>query len=176
MVDDCVVYRAHGGFVIGSESYGGVRNVSVRNCVFIGTDVGLRFKSARGRGGLVEKVFFDGIRMRGIKTDAVLFDMDYCGGSPKAEAGKDLTVRRTAVNGQTPQCRDFDVRNVICDGADRAVAINGLPEMSIKNMVLENVSIASKRGVFIVDGDASVSTAGSSPGRGPSSPSSTAGT
>ncbi len=67
VIADCIVYKAHGGFVIGSESYGGVCNVSVRNCLFIGTDVGLRFKSARGRGGLVEKVFIDGIQMRGIR-------------------------------------------------------------------------------------------------------------
>jgi polygalacturonase len=57
VVADCVVYHAHGGFVIGSESYGGARNVSVRNCIFIGTDVGLRFKSLRGRGGVIEKIF-----------------------------------------------------------------------------------------------------------------------
>jgi DNA sulfur modification protein DndE len=154
VVEDCVVYSAHGGFVIGSESYGGVRNVCVRNCLFIGTDVGLRFKSARGRGGLVENVFFDGIQMRGIKTDAVLFDMNYSGGAPEAEAVKDLTVRKAEpVTDRTPRFRDFHVRNVVCNGADRAVAINGLPEMSIKSMVLENVSVSSKRGAFIADAD-----------------------
>jgi polygalacturonase len=96
VVADCVVYHAHGGFVIGSESYGGVRNVSVRNCVFIGTDVGLRFKSARDRGGLVENIFFEGIQMREIVTDAILFDMYYSGGSPDVEARKDLTIRKIA--------------------------------------------------------------------------------
>jgi DNA sulfur modification protein DndE len=154
VVEDCVVYKAHGGFVIGSETYGGVRNVSVRNCLFIGTDVGLRFKSTRGRGGLVENVFFDGIRMRGIRTDAVLFDMYYSGASPEAEAAKDLTLRQAEpVTDRTPMFRNFHVKNIVCDGADRAVVINGLPEMAINNMVLENVSVSSKRGVFIADAD-----------------------
>jgi DNA sulfur modification protein DndE len=154
VVADCYVYKAHGGFVIGSESYGGVRNISIRNCVFIGTDVGLRFKSARGRGGLVENLFFDGIRMLRIKTDAILFDMYYSGGAPEAEAAKDLTVRKAeALTDLTPQFRDFYVRNIICNGADRAVVINGLPEMSIKNMILENVSVSSKRGMYIADAD-----------------------
>jgi DNA sulfur modification protein DndE len=128
--------------------------VSVRNCLFIGTDVGLRFKSTRGRGGLVENVFFDGIRMRGIRTDAVLFDMYYSGASPEAEAAKDLTLRQAEpVTDRTPMFRNFHVKNIVCDGADRAVVINGLPEMAINNMVLENVSVSSKRGVFIADAD-----------------------
>jgi polygalacturonase len=152
VVADCVVYHAHGGFVIGSESYGGVRNVSVRNCVFIGTDVGLRFKSARDRGGMVEKIFFENIQMREIVTDAILFDMYYSGGAPDVEARKDLTIRKEEpVTITTPQFRDFYVKNVVCNGADRAVVINGLPEMSIKNMNLENVSITSKRGAYIAD-------------------------
>jgi polygalacturonase len=154
VIADCVVYHAHGGFVIGSESYGGARNVSVRNCVFIGTDVGLRFKSARGRGGMIEKIFIDGIQMREIVTDAILFDMYYSGGSPDVEARKDLTIRKIEpLTDRTPQFRDFYVKNIVCNGADRAIVINGLPELSIKNMVLNNVSINSKRGVYIADAD-----------------------
>ncbi len=154
VVADCVVYHAHGGFVIGSESYGGARNVSVRNCVFSGTDVGLRFKSARGRGGVIEKIFIDGIQMREIATDAILFDMYYSGGSPIVEARKDLTIRNAElVTDRTPQFKNFFVKNIVCNGADRAIVINGLPELSIKNMLLENVSITSKRGVFIADAD-----------------------
>jgi polygalacturonase len=154
VVDGCTVYKAHGGFVIGSESFGGVRNVLVRNCVFMGTDVGLRFKSARGRGGLVEKVYFENIRMRGIRTDAILFDMYYSGGAPEAEAAKDLTVREAQpVTGLTPRFQDFFVRGVFCDGADRALVLNGLPEMPIRNMHLEDVTVLSRRGATIADAE-----------------------
>ncbi|MGD0037292.1 MAG: glycoside hydrolase family 28 protein [Bacteroidota bacterium] len=154
VVADCVVYHAHGGFVIGSETYGGARNVSVRNCIFSGTDVGLRFKSVRGRGGVIEKIFIDGIQMRGIVTDAILFDMYYSGGAPRVEARKDLTIRKAEpITERTPQFKDFFVKNIVCNGADRAIVINGLPELSIKNMLLENVSITSKRGAYIADAD-----------------------
>lgn len=140
--------------MIGSESFGGVRNISVRNCIFIGTDVGLRFKSLRGRGGLVEKVFVDGIQMRGIETDAILFDMYYSGGAPDVEATKDLSVRKAEpVTDKTPQFQDFSIKNIVCDGANRAVVINGLPEMPVKNMVFKNLSIESGRGVFLADAD-----------------------
>ena len=154
VIADCVVYHAHGGFVIGSESHGGARNVSVRNCVFVGTDVGLRFKSARGRGGVVEKIFIDGIQMRAIETDAILFDMYYAGGAPDVEATKDLTLRRAEpVTDKTPQFRDFSIKNVVCSGAKRAILVNGLPEMPIKNIVLDSVSVTAKRGVILADAD-----------------------
>lgn len=154
VIADCVVYHAHGGFVIGSESYGGARNVSVRNCVFVGTDVGLRFKSARGRGGLVEKVFIDGIQMRAIETDAILFDMYYSGGSPDVEATKDLRDRRAEpLTDRTPQFQDFSIKNIVCDGARRAMVINGLPEMPIKNIVLDSVSVSAKGGVVLADAE-----------------------
>ncbi len=53
-------FKGHGGFVVGSEMSGGVKNVMVTNCQFLGTDVGLRFKSARGRGGVVENILHQG--------------------------------------------------------------------------------------------------------------------
>jgi polygalacturonase len=59
-----VVYRAHGGFVIGSEMSGGAKNIFVTDCTFIGTDIGLRFKTTRGRGGVVEKIYVKNISMK----------------------------------------------------------------------------------------------------------------
>src|SRR5687768_12631193 len=72
IIRDCIVYHAHGGFVIGSEMSGGARNIWVSNCTFIGTDVGLRFKTARGRGGVVENIFVDGVDMTDIAGEAIL--------------------------------------------------------------------------------------------------------
>ena len=63
IVRDNVVLHGHGGFVIGSEMSGGVKNVSVSGCSFVGTDTGLRFKSARGRGGVVENIHISDINM-----------------------------------------------------------------------------------------------------------------
>ena len=56
---------------------GGVKNIKVNNCKFIGSDMGLRFKSKRGRGGIVENIFINGIYMINIKTNAIIFDMFY---------------------------------------------------------------------------------------------------
>src|SRR5690606_35184650 len=82
IVKNNVVYHGHGGFVIGSEMSGGVKNVHVSNCTFLGTDVGLRFKSTRGRGGVVENIYISDIDMTNIPTESIRFNMFYGGNAP----------------------------------------------------------------------------------------------
>ncbi len=60
------IYKGHGGFVVGSEMSGGARNIFVENCTFMGTDKGLRFKSVRGRGGVVEHIYARNLYMKDI--------------------------------------------------------------------------------------------------------------
>ncbi len=67
----------HGGVVIGSEMSGGVRNITISNCVFDGTDRGIRIKTARGRGGVVEDIRVDNIIMKNIRDQAIVLDMEY---------------------------------------------------------------------------------------------------
>ena len=154
IVSDCLVFQAHGGFVIGSESFGGVNNVYVHNCTFIGTDVGLRFKSLRGKGGIVENVFVDGIRMRSIQSDAILFDMYYGGGSPDVEAEKSDDVHTAEpITDRTPQFQKFSIKNIVCDGANAAFVVKGLAEMPVKELTLENITIQSERGVFLTQAE-----------------------
>src|SRR5687768_10005520 len=88
LVRNCTVYHAHGGFVIGSEMSGGARNIIVENCTFDGTDIGLRFKTTRGRGGIVENIFINNIAMKNIPGEAILFDMYYAAQDPIVLAGE----------------------------------------------------------------------------------------
>lgn len=76
-VHDCTVYHGHGGFVIGSEMSRGVRDVLVERCLFLGTDTGIRIKSAMGRGGAVEQVVVRDVRMVDILHEAVTLTMGY---------------------------------------------------------------------------------------------------
>ena len=71
IVRNCTVYHAHGGFVIGSEMSGGAKNIFVSNCTFIGTDIGLRFKTTE-EGGVVEKIYVNNIAMKDIVGDAFI--------------------------------------------------------------------------------------------------------
>jgi len=155
IVKNCTVFHAHGGFVIGSEMSGGARNLFISDCNFLGTDIGLRFKTARGRGGVVEKIYISNINMSNIGGAAILFDMYYMAKDPLAMfgGGEAPAVVKEPVTEATPQFRDFHVYNVSCRGAETAVFVRGLPEMNIKDITLENISIQSKKGVVCQEGD-----------------------
>jgi DNA sulfur modification protein DndE len=157
IIKDCKVYHAHGGFVIGSEMSGGVRNLFVSDCVFMGTDVGLRFKTARGRGGVVENIFVNNINMTDIPGEAVLFDMYYAAKDPvpaNGETSELPIIKAEPLNEGTPQFKGFYIKNILCKGAETAILIRGLPEMSIKSIHLENVSIEANKGLVCVEAEA----------------------
>ena len=151
IIKNCIVYHAHGGFVIGSEMSGGAKNLYVSNCSFMGTDVGLRFKTTRGRGGVVEKIYIKNINMKDINGEAILFDMYYMAKDPVPLAGEKREAPKEEllpVTEATPQFKDFHVKNVVCNGADKGIFIRGLPEMSIKDIDLQDIKIQSKVGVI----------------------------
>lgn len=152
IIRNCVVYHAHGGFVIGSEMSGGARNLFVENCTFIGTDIGLRFKTTRGRGGIVENIFINNINMKDIPGEAILFDMYYAAKDPIPLAGEKReppAVEFKTVDESTPQFKNFYVKNVVCNGAEKGIFIRGIPEMHINNINLENITIQAKNAVEI---------------------------
>ena len=151
LVEDCTVYHAHGGFTIGSEMSGGVRNFIVRNCTFIGTDIGLRFKSTRGRGGVVEKIYISNIRMEDIPGDAINFNLYYGGKSGLEDSGGNVESKYPPVTETTPAFKDIHIENVICRGARNAIVLQGLPEMPLDNITLKDVSISSQLGVSVTD-------------------------
>ncbi|MFC4672941.1 glycoside hydrolase family 28 protein [Dysgonomonas termitidis] len=138
IVDNCKVFKGHGGFVVGSEMSGGVRNISVSNCQFLGTDVGLRFKANRGRGGVVENIYINNINMFNIATESFLFDLYY---GDKSNPDDIPPVDET-----TPVFRNIYVKNLISRNAKRAMFFNGLPEMNINNIHVENVVITAVTG------------------------------
>jgi len=110
IVKNCVVYHAHGGFVVGSEMSGGTNNMFVSKCTFIGTDIGLRFKTTRGRGGMVENIYVNNINMKDIAAEAILFDMYYMAKDPVVLAGEKReppVVETKPVDETTPQFQNF---------------------------------------------------------------------
>lgn len=157
IVDNCKVFKGHGGFVVGSEMSGGVRNISVSNCQFMGTDVGLRFKSVRGRGGVVENIYISNISMFDIVNDSFLFDLFYGGKSASEvlEDGQNLisTLAIPAVSDETPVFRNIYVNGIVSRNARRAMFFNGLPEMNIQNIHIENSKISAQYGAELVESD-----------------------
>lgn len=143
LVKNNTVLHGHGGFVVGSEMSGGVKNIYVTDCTFLGTDVGLRFKSTRGRGGVVEGIYINNINMINIPNEPLLFDLFYGGKGAGEESEEDLLNRmKTAippVTEETPAFRNIHISNIVCRGSGRAMFFNGLPEMPISNITVKNV-------------------------------------
>ena len=127
---------------IGSETVGGVRNVMVRNCTFEGTENGIRIKSRRGKGGVVENLSYSDITMKNVDP-AITFSCYYMnsskGDAVKAEAPP--ADETSSASDLTPVYRNIRVTNLKAQCADNAGVIMGLPDSRISNVVLENVRI-----------------------------------
>jgi polygalacturonase len=153
IVDNCTVFKGHGGFVVGSEMSGGVKNIKVSNCQFLGTDVGLRFKSKRGRGGVVENIYIENIGMMDIVTEPLLFDLYYMNKSAveiaEDENGIPMERKLPIVDETTPTFRNIHIKNIRCTNASRAMYFNGLPENPIEGIYVENAQITARRGAEI---------------------------
>jgi polygalacturonase len=130
-VTNCVFGRGHGGVGVGSETAGGVRNVTVSNCVCDGTDRGLRLKTARGRGNVIENFRAQNVAMRGV-GDAVSISMLY-------DAGASRTAQ--PVDEGTPTLRNIHLSDIVVADAKRVALIEGLPEMPIQWLSISNFAV-----------------------------------
>ena len=148
IIEGCTVYHGHGGFVIGSEMSGGVENIKVSNCSFLGTDVGLRFKSTRGRGGLVRDIWCENIAMKDIVSYAVIFNLYYAGvaASDKADGQEEDLA---PVDETTPEFRDIHFRNISCSGAKQAIYLNGLPELPLTGLDFHDCVFTAEKGAEV---------------------------
>ncbi len=156
IISNCIVYHGHGGVTIGSEMSGGVKNMHVSNCTFIGTDVGLRFKSNRGRGGIVENIYFSGINMINIPTQAISFNLYYGGLSVSEMLAEGRNTETTTgeippVSEETPLFRNISIKNLTCKGASQAIYLQGLPELNLENIIFENIDIEADNGLTSID-------------------------
>ena len=150
------VFHGHGGFVIGSEMSGGVKNIFVNNCNFLGTDIGLRFKTKRDRGGVVENIFISDINMNNIPSEAVLFDMYYEAKDPVALVGDEHIlpiIKVEPLNEGTPAFQFFFLENINCFGAETAIMLRGLPELNIKDISIKNSNFTTNKGLICIEAE-----------------------
>lgn len=143
-IHDSIVYHAHGGIVIGSEMSRGVRNIECANCTFVGTDIGIRFKSAIGRGGVVENIKIHHINMVNILEEAMIFNMDY---SLYKMSHQDSDDVKTYDSSDIPLFKQIYIDNINCDSAKVAVKMLGINPKTIKEIVISNSKINALKGL-----------------------------
>lgn len=142
-IHDCVVYHGHGGFVVGSEMSRGVRKITVENCTFVGTDVGIRFKSAIGRGGVVEDIDIRDIYMTNIVNEAIIFTMGYVlNNSDGSDEANPTAIAREDI----PEFKDVRMKNINCVGAGQAIKIEGLEQLPIHDLTIEDSYFKADKG------------------------------
>jgi polygalacturonase len=134
-VTDCTFKHGH-GMSIGSETVGGVRNVVVKNCTFEDTDNGIRIKSDRDRGGRVENVLYENIKMKNVRG-AITITCYY----PRVLANDEAKP----VTGTTPHFTGIVLRNLRGNSIYQAGIIVGLPESPVDEVILDKVSIAAAK-------------------------------
>lgn len=117
------VFHAHGGFVIGSEFCAGMYKIVVCHNTFSGTDTGLRFKSAIGRGGKTGDIYCYDINMTDIKGEAIVFETTY---ADKAVSG---TTGPAPGTKWVPEFKDMNIYNITCNGAKTGIKAKGAKGM-----------------------------------------------
>lgn len=146
-IHDCVVNQAHGGFVIGSETSCGINNVRVSNCHFIGTDVGLRFKSALGRGGIMENIEIDHIYMSEIKEDAIIFNLGYV----LHNFNKLAEVEQNEYSlEEIPVFQNISMSNIHCLSSNCYLKVIGIEQSKITNITISDSSFKTKNNYHVV--------------------------
>jgi len=147
LITDCTFLHGH-GCSIGSGTASGVRNVLVRRCTFDGTVTGVRLKSSRDRGGLVENVVYQDLTMRNVGV-AISISSYYENSAVEKTLERD---RPQPVTERTPRWRNIVVRNVTATACrTRAGLILGLPEMPAEDITLDHVTIEAPAGLRIAN-------------------------
>jgi polygalacturonase len=148
-VTDCTFLHGH-GMSIGSETVGGVRNVTVKNCTFENTENGIRIKSDVKRGGIVENISYSDITMTNVDP-AITFSC-YYGNSSSKDAVQSAVLNENSMPAaaeKIPIYRNIRVNNLTAICQRSAGVILGLPESCITNVVFENVQISAATGLVI---------------------------
>ncbi|WP_300598172.1 glycoside hydrolase family 28 protein [Niabella sp.] len=135
-ITNCTMLSGHGGVVIGSEMSSGVKKITISNCIFDGTDRGIRIKTTRGRGGTVEDIRVSNIVMKNIGEQAIVLDMEYA------------KVPEEPVSDRTPRFRNIRLSNITAY-TNEALFINGLKEMPVSEISLNDVVFEAERGITL---------------------------
>ncbi|MGN7940226.1 glycoside hydrolase family 28 protein [Virgibacillus sp. 6R] len=140
-ITNCTMIHGHGGVVLGSEMSGDIRNVTVTNCVFEGTDRGIRLKSRRGRGGIVEDIRVSNIVMNGVICPFIANLYYFCG--PRGKEKYVWDKNPYPITEETPRFRRIHFSNITAREVSAAAGfLYGLAEMYVEDVTFEHVSVA----------------------------------
>lgn len=146
-------YGTGHGVSIGSYTSPGVSNFLVINCSFTGTDNGIRLKSERGRGGLIQNLTYCNLTMTNVSWPFLIYSYYEFGlgtitpATSAYAAGVAATDTNNVVTGTWPIWRNITFSNITAYGNNTrpALMVWGLPQMNVSNVVFQNVTLSSAK-------------------------------
>jgi hypothetical protein len=138
-ITNCTFHRAHGAVTLGSETSGWIRNVVAGNITCNGTQMGIRIKSRRGRGGGVEHVRFSNWTMDNVGQGINVTNYYLMAGESRTGA--------EPVSEKTPVFRDIAIVGITMVHARVAIDIEGLPEMPVESLRISDVVASARTGL-----------------------------
>lgn len=140
-ISNCQMLHGHGGVVLGSEMSGDIRNVTISNCIFQDTDRGIRLKSRRGRGGVIEDIRVNNLIMDNVICPFTLNLYYFCG--PKGKEKYVWDKNPYPISEETPQFRRIHFANISARNVHAAAGfIYGLSEQFISDISFHEVAIS----------------------------------
>ncbi|MCC8013896.1 MAG: glycoside hydrolase family 28 protein [Eubacterium sp.] len=140
-ITNCTMCHGHGGVVLGSEMSGDIKYVTISNCVFEGTERGIRLKSRRGRGGVIEDIRVNNIIMNKVHCPFIANLYYNCGPRGEEEFVWDKNPR--PVTADTPAYRRLNFSNITCKEASASAGFfYGLAEMYVEDCSFEDVFVS----------------------------------
>jgi polygalacturonase len=159
LITGCTYGNGH-GVSIGSPTRGGVSNLTVENCTFTNTECGIRIKSDRDRGGILQNLTYRNLKM----TNVILPILIYATYNAEEREYRDLQKLTPEIAAKypsaiitdlTPIYRDITFENITATAqpGKRAGLIWGLPEAPVSNVLFQNVNITADEpfGIFFAN-------------------------
>jgi polygalacturonase len=146
IISDCTIWEG-AGISMGSETAGGIRNVTVRRCQFNGTGGAARIKSMPGRGGVVENITFEEITATNVRSPLDI-NLSWGGNDWKQFVDPKFAEPVPEETG-TPHVRNILIQNFTANGGATGGSLVGLPNSPLKEITFQNVYISSQRGLTI---------------------------
>jgi polygalacturonase len=156
VIRNCVAHAGGGMITIGSETSGGIRNVEVSNMKALGTANGIRFKSSRCRGGVVDNIFIHDVVMEHVENpfncELNWYPAYSYATIPPDAASNNIPAHWLALAKKVeppergiPEFRNIVVSNITATGASQAIFVNAYPEKPLHDVRFENIRIGAQK-------------------------------
>jgi hypothetical protein len=161
-IRDCTVRVGAAGFTVGSETSGGIHDVSVSGLrVFAGAPNGILFKSARTRGGTVSRIDIRGVHLQGVAVPVKIgldWNPQYSyakipAGMTNVPAYWHILAQPVPPEKGLPHLRNVQISDLTATGARRAFAVSGYPSDPIQNFRFDHLNISANTAGTIADAE-----------------------